>query len=129
MKEKDSKRCYKTWLAGRSPKGIGVASKKMFFTALLCGTAFCTLTACNFSYAGTADAGSTVVGHEKPFRELTRVLNSSVTKQVVYDYTDPETGVHYLIYSEDQYNAGMGGITPRLNPDGSIMVEKTEKGE
>lgn len=101
----------------------------MFFTALLCGTAFCTLTACNFSYAGTADAGSTVVGHEKPFRELTRVINSSVTKQVVYDYTDPETGVHYLIYSEDQYNAGMGGITPRLNPDGSIMVEKTEKGE
>lgn len=129
MKEKDAKRCYKTRLAGRSPKGTGVASKKMFFTALLCGTAFCALTACDFSYAGTADTGSTVVGHENPFRELTRVLNSNVTKKVVYDYTDPETGVHYLIYSEDQYNAGMGGITPRLNPDGSIMVEKTEKGE
>lgn len=129
MKEKDAKRCYKTRLAGRSPKGTGVASKKMLFTALLCGTAFCALTACDFSYAGTADTGSTVVGHENPFRELTRVLNSNVTKKVVYDYTDPETGVHYLIYSEDQYNAGMGGITPRLNPDGSIMVEKTEKGE
>lgn len=27
MKEKDAKRCYKTRLAGRSPKGTGVASK------------------------------------------------------------------------------------------------------
>lgn len=128
MKEKDAKRCYKTRLAGRSPKGTGVASKKMFLTALLCGTAFCALTACDFSYAGTADTSSTVVGRENPFRELTCVQNG-ITKKIVYDYTDPETGVHYLIYSEDQYNAGMGGITPRLNPDGSTMVEKTEKGE
>lgn len=129
MEEKDSKKCHITQMAGRLPEGTGGTLKKMFFTALLCGTAFCALTACDFSYAGTADTGSTVVGHENPFRELTRVLNSNVTKKVVYDYTDPETGVHYLIYSEDQYNAGMGGITPRLNPDGSIMVEKTEKGE
>lgn len=116
------------WLAWRSPKKMGSTSKKMFFTALLCGTAFCALTACDFSYAGTADTSSTVVGRENPFRELTCVQNG-ITKKIVYDYTDPETGVHYLIYSEDQYNAGMGGITPRLNPDGSTMVEKTEKGE
>jgi len=128
MEEKDSKRCDKTWLAWRSPERTGSTPKKMFFTALLCGTAFCALTACNFSYAGTADTGSTVVGRENPFRELTCVQNG-ITKKIVYDYTDPETGVHYLIYSEDQYNAGMGGITPRLNPDGSTMVEKTEKGE
>ena len=120
MEEKDLKRSHKTWLAGRSPERTGIASKKMFFTALL--------TACDFSYAGTADTSSTVVGHEKPFRELTCVQNG-ITKKIIYDYTDPETGVHYLIYSEDQYNAGMGGITPRLNPDGSTMVEKTEKGE
>ena len=129
MEEKDSKKCHITQMTGRLPEGTGGTLKKMFFITLLCGTAFCALAACNFSYAGTADTGSTVVGHENPFRELTRVLNSNVTKKVVYDYTDPETGVHYLIYSEDQYNAGMGGITPRLNPDGSIMVEKTEKGE
>lgn len=138
MKEKDAKRCYKTRLAGRSPKGTGVASKKMFFTTLLCGIASCALTACDiascavtvrdFSYAGTADTSSTVFGRENPFRELTCVQNG-ITKKIVYDYTDPETGVHYLIYSEDQYNAGMGGITPRLNPDGSTMVEQTEKGE
>lgn len=128
MEEKDSKRCDKTWLAWCSPERTGSTPKKMFFTALLCGTAFCALTACNFSCAGTADTGSTVVGHENPFRELTCVPISNVQKRVVYDYTDPETGVHYLIYS-DQYDAEMGGITPRLNPDGSIMVEKTEKGE
>lgn len=87
---------------------------------------FCALTACDFSYAGTADTSSTVVGRENPFRELTCVQNG-ITKKIVYDYTDPETGVHYLIYSEDQYNAGMGGITPRLNPDGSTMVEKRKR--
>lgn len=128
MKEKDSKRCHMARLAWRSPEKMGSTPKKMFFTALLCGTAFCALTACDFSYAGTADTSSTVVGRENPFRELTCVQNG-ITKKIVYDYTDPETGVHYLIYSEDQYNAGMGGITPRLNPDGSTMVEKTEKGE
>lgn len=81
MKEKDAKRCYKTRLAGRSPKGTGVASKKMFFTALLCGTAFCALTACDFSYAGTADTSSTVAGRENPFRELTCVQNG-ITKRL-----------------------------------------------
>ena len=50
---------------------------------------------------------------------VTNLYNSDV-----YDYVDPETGVHYLIYSHKSYNAGMGGIAPRLNPDGSIMVEK-----
>lgn len=129
MKEKDAKRCYKTRPAGRSPERVRSTLKKMFFTALLCGVTSCALTACGSPYVRTVDAGSTVVGTENPFRELTRVIDSNITKKVVYDYTDPETGVHYLIYSEDQYKAGMGGITPRLNPDGSIMVEKTEKGE
>ena len=41
----------------------------------------------------------------------------------VYDYIDPDSGVHYLIYTHKAYNAGMGGITPRLNPDGSIMID------
>lgn len=38
----------------------------------------------------------------------------------VYDYVDLDTGVHYLIF----YGYRRGGITPRLNPDGSIMIEK-----
>ena len=38
----------------------------------------------------------------------------------VYDYIDPDTGVHYLVYCGYR----KGGITTRLNPDGSIMIEK-----
>ena len=41
----------------------------------------------------------------------------------VYEFIDPDTGVHYWIYSHSAGYAGMGGITPRLNSDGSIMVD------
>lgn len=37
----------------------------------------------------------------------------------VYDYVDPDTGVHYLVYCGYR----KGGITTRLNPDGSIMID------
>lgn len=47
----------------------------------------------------------------------------------VYDYVDSETGVHYLLYSFYDANGATGGITPRLNPDGSIMVDKYEGGD
>mgnify|MGYP005769099755 CR=1 FL=1 len=40
----------------------------------------------------------------------------------VYIYTDPETGVEYLIFSKSAGYAGMGGITPRLNEDGSLYI-------
>lgn len=40
----------------------------------------------------------------------------------VYIWTDEETGVQYIIYSHKNGYGGMGGITPRLNNDGSIYV-------
>lgn len=44
----------------------------------------------------------------------------------IYIWTDEDTGVQYIIYREKSYNAGFGGITPRLNPDGSLYcVEPT----
>lgn len=43
----------------------------------------------------------------------------------VYDFVNPDTGVHYLIYDRTTGYAGKGGITPRLNADGSIMVTET----
>ena len=102
--------------------------KKTFLAALLCSIACCALIACGSSYADAA-ANTSYAATEQtdPFQELTCVSNFSngvTEKKVVYDYTDPETGVHYLIYSEHQYRSGMGGITPRLNPDGSIMVDE-----
>lgn len=41
----------------------------------------------------------------------------------IYEFIDPDTGVHYWIYSHGAGYVGMGGITPRLNSDGSIMVD------
>lgn len=38
-------------------------------------------------------------------------------------WTDTETGVQYIIYSYYGYNGGMGGITPRLNADGTLYIE------
>lgn len=38
----------------------------------------------------------------------------------ICDYVDPDTGVHYLVYCGYR----KGGITTRLNSDGSIMIEK-----
>ena len=40
----------------------------------------------------------------------------------MYEFVDPQTGVHYWVYSHGDAYQGMGGITPRLNADGTIMV-------
>ena len=40
---------------------------------------------------------------------------------IVREYVDSETGVHYL---RDAYK---GGLTPRLNSDGTVMVDETTR--
>ncbi len=46
----------------------------------------------------------------------------------MYIWTDEDTGVQYIIYREKTMNAGFGGITPRLNADGSLYcVEPTDQ--
>lgn len=37
-------------------------------------------------------------------------------------WTDEETGVQYVIYDRSYGYTGMGGITPRLNADGTLYV-------
>ena len=37
-------------------------------------------------------------------------------------WTDEFTGVQYVIYDRSGGYAGMGGITPRLNSDGSLYI-------
>ncbi len=46
--------------------------------------------------------------------------------ETIYIWTDEDTGVQYVIYREKLYNAGFGGITPRLNPDGSLCITETD---
>lgn len=51
--------------------------------------------------------------------------NNGVTKTDnihIEFWTDEETGVQYVIYDRSGGYAGMGGITPRLNSDGSIYI-------
>lgn len=48
---------------------------------------------------------------------------SEASNSDIHIYTDEETGVQYIIYSDKNGYAGMGGITPRLNADGSLYVE------
>ena len=58
----------------------------------------------------------------------TETINSGTTSKIynddVYEFVDPDTGVHYWIYSHKVSYCGMGGMTPRLNSDGSVMTNK-----
>lgn len=49
-------------------------------------------------------------------------LTTKINNNDVFEFVDPDTGVHYWIYSHFDGQAGMGGMTPRLNADGTIMV-------
>lgn len=54
-------------------------------------------------------------------------LNSKDTD--IRFWTDEETGVQYVIYNHAAGYKGMGGITPRLNADGTLYIDhQTEKG-
>ena len=55
--------------------------------------------------------------------------NNYNSNEGIYEFVDTDTGVHYLIYCYRYGYSGMGGITPRLNADGSVMVDKEETTE
>ena len=44
----------------------------------------------------------------------------TVDDSYIYIWTDEETGVQYIVYERGYGYAGMGGITPRLNADGTL---------
>lgn len=48
---------------------------------------------------------------------------SKIYNSDIYEFVDPDTGVHYWIYSHTDGYRGMGGMTPRLNADGSVMTD------
>ena len=62
--------------------------------------------------------------NQEPTQEMTS-LSALGYENNVYDYVDPDTGVHYLVYCGYR----KGGITARFNPDGSIMVDEVEGGD
>ena len=47
---------------------------------------------------------------------------SKINNDDIYEFVDPDTKIHYWIYSHSDGYSGMGGITPRLNSDGTVMI-------
>ena len=72
--------------------------------------------------------GGVVVWKARQINENENVeLNSKDTD--IRFWTDEETGVQYVIYNHGAPYKGMGGITPRLNADGTLYIDHpTEKG-
>ena len=90
---------------------------KKIICCVLCACVCMSLTGCDI-----------VVKDEESSRkedtELSRKEYKSLSDNDIYEFVDPDTGVHYWIYSHSGYRAGMGGMTPRLASDGSVMVTK-----
>ncbi len=77
--------------------------KKIIFCLLLCTCMYFVLVGCNtLQGTQTSEEGNT----------------SKIYNNDIYEFIDPDTGVHYWIYSH--YDEG--GMTPRLNSDGSVMT-------
>lgn len=66
------------------------------------------MTGCGISGVQSSNSGDT-----------TKIYNSDI-----YEFVDPDTGVHYWVYSHKTGYGGMGGMTPRLNSDGTVMITK-----
>ena len=81
--------------------------KKILVTLLVFGLAATTLIGCS---------NPTGVETTKD-NNIEKIYNSDI-----YEFIDPDTGVHYWIYSHKAGYGGMGGMTPRLNPDGTVMI-------
>ena len=47
----------------------------------------------------------------------------------IFIWTDEETGVQYVVYGELHGQSGAGGITPRLNADGTLYVTPESENE
>lgn len=58
--------------------------------------------------------------------ETTDTIKQKSTEDIRI-WTDEETGVQYIVYCDTAGYCGMGGITPRLNADGTLYIS-TEKG-
>ena len=52
-----------------------------------------------------------------------------VARNIVKEYVDPETGVHYLtiVYDPGTGELKFGGITPRFDSNGQIMIDQVTK--
>lgn len=106
-------------------------NKKSFviLSALLCiisviAAMKVSITGCTSDVDKAVDSIASIVNEPVGVGEIGEVGEKGNGK--IYIWTDEETGVQYIIYREKLYNAGFGGITPRLNSDGSLYIADTE---
>lgn len=70
--------------------------------------------------SGCTSGSGTSSGTSKTDDSCVKQLPELAPCEYICDYTDPDTGVHYLIYFGSN---GRAGITPRLDRDLSVMKE------
>lgn len=94
---------------------------KKIMCCILLSICLCTfLAGCSIEEVVNADPNP--VSTVSKERELRKIDNKSI-----YEFVDPDTGVHYLICSLFEESNKMSGITPRLNSDGTVMVTKVRE--
>lgn len=97
--------------------------KKIIFIALT--TAFCAL---SITSCDAIDDNAVTINPEFERQHLEDEADIGVgemSSKKIYIWTDKDTGVQYVVYRDGSGYAGMGGITPRLNPDGSLYGVET----
>jgi hypothetical protein len=53
---------------------------------------------------------------------------NDIQEKRTFIITDEDTGVQYIVYREKYGYAGMGGITPRYNSDGTLHTVNDKEG-
>lgn len=71
--------------------------------------------------------GTEYVAEDNKTTNVSEVWVDDNSKNIsVYTVVDPITGVNYVVYGD--YQTG-GGITPRLNEDGTLFISEVADGE
>ena len=91
-------------------------------TILLMATMATAITGCSDQNEATesSEALANPADHERH-----DIYDSDINKNI-FEYVDPETGVHYLLFIRKDGYGGMGGMTPRLDKSGQVMIDKEE---
>lgn len=102
---------------------MSICEKVRFISMALIMTGLVSLTACKPQPITESAQPSGIITMKAESKSSSSLLPFH-SNHDIKDWVDPDTGVHYLVYSDQSGYAGMGGITPRLNPDGSVMVDE-----
>ena len=61
---------------------------------------------------------------QNPPENYKELYTDTESHDTIYDYVGADAGVHYVVYKGIVGRAGYGGITPRYNADGTLMVTR-----